>query len=185
MALFSLTDARRAARTDDLGELVLLEDQDRSLWHAAMIAEGEVLLEAALGQSRPGPFQLYAATAACHPAAVSARDSDWQQIALLYAELIWYEPPQSCRPTGPSPSPWPRARPPGWSSWMPSPIARSSCGGHSCTSPGPNCCAAPGTTTKPGPPTTRRWNWSQPRPPVPSSPGESANSAPAENTGRA
>ena len=56
LALLLLTDARRAARSDDLGELVLLEDQDRRLWDAAMIAEGEAILEAALRKGRPGPI---------------------------------------------------------------------------------------------------------------------------------
>ena len=92
LALLLLTDARRAARSDDLGELVLLEDQDRRLWDASLIAEGEAILEAALRQGRPGPYQLQAAIAACHSTAASADRTDWRQIALLYAELIRYEP---------------------------------------------------------------------------------------------
>jgi RNA polymerase sigma-70 factor, ECF subfamily len=92
LALLLLTDARRAARTDDLGELVLLADQDRGRWDAAMIAEGESVLEAALRQGRPGPYQLHAAIAACHSTAAAAEATDWRQIALLYAELIRYEP---------------------------------------------------------------------------------------------
>lgn len=92
LALLLLTDARRAARTDDLGELVLLEDQDRRRWDPDMIAEGESVLEAALRQGRPGPYQLQAAIAACHSTASSAASTDWRQIALLYAELIRYEP---------------------------------------------------------------------------------------------
>ena len=92
LALLLLTDARRAARTDDLGELVLLEDQDRGRWDRDMIAEGEEILETALGLGRPGPYQLHAAIAACHSTAVSAAATDWRQIALLYGELIRYEP---------------------------------------------------------------------------------------------
>ena len=92
LALLLLTDARRAARSDDLGELVLLEDQDRRRWDAGMIAEGEAILEAALRRGRPGPYQLHAAIAACHSTASSAGSTDWRQIALLYAELIRYEP---------------------------------------------------------------------------------------------
>jgi RNA polymerase sigma-70 factor, ECF subfamily len=92
LALLLLTDARRAARSDDLGELVLLEDQDRLRWDAGMIAEGEAILEAALRKGRPGPYQLHAAIAACHSTASSADSTDWRQIALLYAELIRYEP---------------------------------------------------------------------------------------------
>jgi len=92
LALLLLTDARRAARTDDLGELVLLEDQDRGRWDRDMIAEGEAVLEAALRLGRPGPYQLHAAIAACHSTAPSAEATDWRQIALLYGELIRYEP---------------------------------------------------------------------------------------------
>jgi RNA polymerase sigma-70 factor (ECF subfamily) len=92
LALLLLTDARRAARTDDHGELVLLEDQDRGLWDRGKIAEGEAVLRDALAQGRPGPYQLHAAIAACHSTASSAESTDWRQIALLYAELIRYEP---------------------------------------------------------------------------------------------
>jgi RNA polymerase sigma-70 factor (ECF subfamily) len=92
LALLLLTDARRAARTDDLGGLVLLEDQDRSRWDREMIAAGDAILEAALRQGRPGPYQLHAAIAACHSTAADADQTDWRQIALLYGELIRYEP---------------------------------------------------------------------------------------------
>ncbi len=92
LALLLLTDARRAARTDDLGGLVLLEDQDRGRWDGEMIAEGEAILEAALRLGRPGPYQLHAAIAACHSTAAGADQTDWWQIALLYGELIRYEP---------------------------------------------------------------------------------------------
>jgi RNA polymerase sigma-70 factor, ECF subfamily len=92
LALLLLTDARRAARTDDLGDLVLLEDQDRGRWDRNMIAEGEAILEAALRRGRSGPYQLHAAIAACHSTAASAEDTDWRQIALLYGELIRHEP---------------------------------------------------------------------------------------------
>jgi RNA polymerase sigma-70 factor (ECF subfamily) len=92
LALLLLTDARRAARTDDRGEPVLLEAQDRGLWDRGKIAEGEAVLQAALDQGRPGPYQLHAAIAACHSTAPSAEGTDWRQIALLYAELIRYEP---------------------------------------------------------------------------------------------
>jgi RNA polymerase sigma-70 factor (ECF subfamily) len=92
LALLLLTDARRAARTDDLGDLVLLEDQDRGRWDRSMIVEGEAVLEAALRRGRPGRYQLHAAIAACHSTAADAESTDWRQIALLYAELIRYEP---------------------------------------------------------------------------------------------
>jgi RNA polymerase sigma-70 factor (ECF subfamily) len=92
LALLLLTDARRAARTDDHGELVLLADQDRGRWDRDKIAEGDTILRAALGLHRPGPYQLHAAIAACHSTAPSADRTDWRQIALLYAELIRFEP---------------------------------------------------------------------------------------------
>lgn len=92
LALLLLTDARRAARVDPNGDLVLLEEQDRRLWRRDAIAEGEALLEAALRAGRPGPYQLHAAIAACHSTAARADDTDWRQIALLYAELLRHEP---------------------------------------------------------------------------------------------
>jgi RNA polymerase sigma-70 factor, ECF subfamily len=92
LALLLLTDARRPARTTAAGELVLLEDQDRSAWDRLMITEGDRLLRAALAQGRPGPYQLWAAIAACHSTAARAQDTDWRQIAALYGELIRYEP---------------------------------------------------------------------------------------------
>jgi RNA polymerase sigma-70 factor (ECF subfamily) len=92
LALLLLTDARRPARTTDGGGLVLLEDQNRGAWNQLMIAEGDRLLRAALAQGRPGPYQLWAAIAACHSTAARAEDTDWRQIAALYSELIRYEP---------------------------------------------------------------------------------------------
>jgi len=92
LALLLLTDARRAARTDAAGDLVLLEDQDRARWDRGLIAEGEAVLERALRAGRPGPYQLHAAIAACHADAATAAETDWRQIALLYGELIRHEP---------------------------------------------------------------------------------------------
>jgi len=91
LALLLLTDARRSARVDAAGELVLLDDQDRGLWDRALIAEGEELLERALRTGRPGLYQLHAAIAACHCAAAPGA-TDWREIAALYGELIRYEP---------------------------------------------------------------------------------------------
>jgi RNA polymerase sigma-70 factor, ECF subfamily len=87
LALMLLQDSRRDARVDDAGELVLLEDQDRSLWQGGQIAEGVRLLELALGRRRIGPYQLQAAIAAVHAEAKSAGRTDWAQIAALYGEL--------------------------------------------------------------------------------------------------
>jgi RNA polymerase sigma-70 factor, ECF subfamily len=74
------------------GDLVLLEDQDRSRWNRAMINEGEAVLEQALRTRRPGTYQLHAAIAACHATAERATDTDWRQIALLYGELLRHDP---------------------------------------------------------------------------------------------
>src|SRR5207244_13261525 len=92
LALLPRTDARREARLSAAGDLVLLADQDRGRWDRAMIGEGEALLERALRRNRPGPYQVQAAIAACHSGAATAADTDWREIALLYGELIRYEP---------------------------------------------------------------------------------------------
>ncbi|MBO3745584.1 sigma-70 family RNA polymerase sigma factor [Streptosporangiaceae bacterium NEAU-GS5] len=87
LALMLLHDARRATRVDGEGELVPLDEQDRSAWDAAAIAEAEAVLEAALRRGRPGPYQIQAAIAACHATAGRADDTDWAQIAGLYGRL--------------------------------------------------------------------------------------------------
>lgn len=92
LAMLLLTDARRPARTGPGGKLVLLADQDRSRWDHAKISEGSRLLDQAMRARRPGPYQLQAAIAACHAAAADARDTDWAQIAALYAALASHEP---------------------------------------------------------------------------------------------
>ena len=92
LALMLLHDARRAARLDGSGDVVTLEDQDRSLWSGAEIEEGVAVLERALRQQRPGPYQLQAAIAACHATAPSAGATDWAEIAALYDQLALYLP---------------------------------------------------------------------------------------------
>src|SRR6266508_1894762 len=92
LALLLLIDSRRATRVDDSGNIVLLAHQDRTRWNHHMISEGEQLLEHALRAGRPGPYQLHAAIAACHSTAPDPADTDWRQIALLYRELLRYEP---------------------------------------------------------------------------------------------
>ena len=87
LALMLLHDARREARVGPGGELILLDDQDRSRWDAERIAEGRALVEAALGEHRPGPYQLQAAIAALHDEAATPADTDWTQIATLYVAL--------------------------------------------------------------------------------------------------
>jgi RNA polymerase sigma-70 factor (ECF subfamily) len=86
-ALLLLQDSRRAARTDERGELVPLDEQDRTRWDGAMIEEGTALLDAALVRRAPGPYQVQAAIAACHATAPTPDDTDWLQIAALYARL--------------------------------------------------------------------------------------------------
>ena len=92
LALMLLHDARREARVGPEGELILLDDQDRSRWDADRIAEGRALVERALAAGRPGPYQLQAAVAALHDEAATAADTDWAQIAALYAALARMDP---------------------------------------------------------------------------------------------
>ncbi|HEV2251713.1 MAG TPA: sigma-70 family RNA polymerase sigma factor [Streptosporangiaceae bacterium] len=92
LALMLLHDARRPARLDASGDLVTLEDQDRSLWDRAAIGEGVAALEGALRRGRPGPYQIQAAVAACHATAATAADTDWAQIAGLYEQLARFLP---------------------------------------------------------------------------------------------
>jgi RNA polymerase sigma-70 factor, ECF subfamily len=87
LALMLLQDSRRDARTGPDGELVPLEDQDRSLWNRARIEEGLRVLERALALGKPGPYQLQAAIAALHAEAETQQETDWEQIAALYSEL--------------------------------------------------------------------------------------------------
>ncbi|MHA6686455.1 RNA polymerase sigma factor [Mesorhizobium sp. A556] len=91
-ALMLLQHARLAARFDAGGEIVLLEDQDRSLWNARMIGEGLALVDKALRHARPGPYQVQAAIAALHARAAKAEDTDWQEIDLLYGLLEQMQP---------------------------------------------------------------------------------------------
>ncbi|HEX2131593.1 MAG TPA: DUF6596 domain-containing protein [Actinophytocola sp.] len=88
LALMLLTDARRPARTGPVGELVPLEEQDRSRWHADAIAEGIALISDALPRGATGPYQLQAAIAAVHAEAATTEDTDWPQIVALYEVLM-------------------------------------------------------------------------------------------------
>jgi RNA polymerase sigma-70 factor (ECF subfamily) len=87
LALMFFHDARRGTRVDDAGDLVRLEDQDRSRWDAGEIGEGVAILDAALRRGRPGAYQVQAAIAACHATAARAADTDWAEIAALYGQL--------------------------------------------------------------------------------------------------
>jgi RNA polymerase sigma-70 factor (ECF subfamily) len=92
LSLMLLQESRRAARTSPTGELILLENQDRSLWNREQIAEGVTLLEQALKSGRFGPYTLQAAIAAVHAEAESVAETDWRQIVSLYDQLLRIQP---------------------------------------------------------------------------------------------
>jgi RNA polymerase sigma-70 factor (ECF subfamily) len=92
LALMLLHDARRAARTSPEGEIVLLDAQDRTLWHRAQIEEGLELVRRALSSRRFGPYALQAAIAAVHAEARDSASTDWRQIAGLYDVLMRVDP---------------------------------------------------------------------------------------------
>jgi RNA polymerase sigma-70 factor (ECF subfamily) len=92
LALMLLQESRRAARTAATGELILLENQDRSLWDRGQIAEGVSLLEQAVGSRRVGPYTLQAAIAAVHARSESVATTDWRQIVGLYDQLGRVQP---------------------------------------------------------------------------------------------
>jgi RNA polymerase sigma-70 factor, ECF subfamily len=92
LALMLLQESRHAARTSPTGELILLENQDRSLWNKEQIAEGVALLEKALKSRRFGAYTLQAAIAAVHAEAESVAVTDWRQIVALYDRLLRIQP---------------------------------------------------------------------------------------------
>ena len=92
LALLLLIEARRWARTDGDGSLVLLADQDRSRWDQAMIARGHAMVASLIRRNQPGPYQLQAAINAVHTDAPSAVDTDWEQILQLYDQLLALAP---------------------------------------------------------------------------------------------
>jgi RNA polymerase sigma-70 factor (ECF subfamily) len=92
LALMLLHESRRAARTSPDGDIVLLDDQDRSLWDAQQITEGTALVDRTLATRRIGPYTLQAAIAAVHARARSAAATDWAQIASLYDVLARVDP---------------------------------------------------------------------------------------------
>jgi RNA polymerase sigma-70 factor (ECF subfamily) len=91
-ALMLLQHARAAARFDSDGNVVLLDDQDRSLWNRKLIGEGLAMLDKAMLHAQPGPYQIQAAIAALHARAQTPEDTDWAQIDLLYASLERVQP---------------------------------------------------------------------------------------------
>ncbi len=88
LALMLLHESRREARSDSQGHIVLLEEQDRTLWKADLIAAGQHLVARALSRGAAGPYVLQAAIAAVHASARTAQDTDWNQIARLYDALL-------------------------------------------------------------------------------------------------
>jgi RNA polymerase sigma-70 factor (ECF subfamily) len=92
LALMLLQESRRAARTSATGKLILLENQDRSLWNREQIAEGVALVEQALSSRRFGAYTLQAAIAAVHAEAESTAATDWRQIVALYNQLVQIQP---------------------------------------------------------------------------------------------
>lgn len=92
LALLTFHYARRPARTNPAGDLVVLEDQDRTVWDHNLVADAVAILDAALRRREPGPYQVQAAIAACHATAPTAVDTEWPQIARLYRELYQQMP---------------------------------------------------------------------------------------------
>jgi RNA polymerase sigma-70 factor (ECF subfamily) len=92
LGLLVLTESRRPARTAPDGSIVLLPDQDRSLWNSALVGEGQAIVRACLRRNRPGPYQIQAAIAAVHSDAPTAADTDWSQILALYDQLTAIAP---------------------------------------------------------------------------------------------
>jgi RNA polymerase sigma-70 factor, ECF subfamily len=92
LALMLLQESRRIARTSPNGDLILLEDQDRSLWNRDQIAEGKALMEKALSSRRFGPYTLQAAIASLHAQVPDAATADWAQVVGLYDALLRLEP---------------------------------------------------------------------------------------------
>jgi RNA polymerase sigma-70 factor, ECF subfamily len=92
LALMLLIESRRPARTSMEGELVLLADQDRDLWDAALVAEGQAIVKRCLRRNQPGPYQIQAAINAVHSDAPTVADTDWRQILQLYDQLLSVAP---------------------------------------------------------------------------------------------
>ncbi len=92
LALMLLHDSRREARLNATGELVLLEDQDRTLWDSSKIQDGIAILDSAIALRDPGPYQVQAAISALHAEAQAAAETDWNQIAMLYNTLARMTP---------------------------------------------------------------------------------------------
>jgi RNA polymerase sigma-70 factor (ECF subfamily) len=92
LALMLLVESRRASRTNADGDLVLLADQDRSLWDLGLMAEGQAMVRECLKRNQPGPYQIQAAIQAVHSDAPTSAATDWWQIVQLYNQLLALAP---------------------------------------------------------------------------------------------
>ena len=164
LALMLLHGARRPARIDDSGALVTLDEQDRSLWDQAQIAEGTAICERALRRRRAGPFQIQAAIAACHATAPVAAATDWPQIVGLYEQLAQVAPSAIVdlnRAVAIGMADGPEARRCPWS--RRSPRAATWTGTTFCTRPAPTCCDGPAGVPRRPRATGSRSIWHPPR----------------------
>ena len=134
--LLLLTESRRDARPRADGTMVLLPDQDRTMWDAELIAEGQAIVRRCLRRNQPGPYQIQAAINAVHSDAPTVADTDWRQVLALYDQLLRAEPD-----TGGRAQPRRRARPSSKAPrWRTSPSRRSISTGTTCsTPPAPSC----------------------------------------------
>jgi RNA polymerase sigma-70 factor (ECF subfamily) len=161
LALWLLTESRRASRTGADGSLALLGEQDRTQWDRALIHEGQAILRRCLGRNQPGPYQLQAAINAVHADAPTVEQTDWSQIVALYDQLLVAAPRRWWPSTAPSPSVSCRTRPRRWRWWRGWRIWTTT---TRSTPPEPICLGGWAGTARPPPPTSVPRPWRRPRP---------------------
>jgi RNA polymerase sigma-70 factor, ECF subfamily len=159
LALLLLTDARRATRTAADGRLLLLEEQDRSRWDRQAIGEGRQLVDQALRRGRPGRFTLQAATATLHAEAPATPTPTGRRCSACTTCCWRCGPHRWWCSTARSPSPWSRARRPGWPPWTRSPTTPTLRPTPTWPPPAPTCCAASAEAVTPPRPTEPRSPW--------------------------
>ena len=157
LALMLLHDARREARVDDAGAFVPLDRQDRSRWDAGRVAEGVHVLERALSRRQPGPYQLQAAIAALHVQAPRAEDTDWAEVAELYAALARVAPSPVVEVNRAVAVGSPKGRRRGWPCWRRWRTTGRWPATSPSTPPGPHCSPGPGTPPRRRMPTAPPW----------------------------
>ena len=154
LALMLLVEARRPARTRDNGDLVLLSDQDRTLWTEELVDEGLLLVRKLLKRNQPGPYQIQAAINAVHDVAPTAADTQWDQIVALYDQLYAQQPtPVVAMNRAVAVA---EVHGPAMALAALEPVVGRSTGTTRSTSPGPTSCVASTATTKRAPNTTPR-----------------------------